>query len=109
MAKELDVNTVDEDVIQVPVSLENLSAKEQVEKLAIDMFGKTMQNIYLETLLEEIKNLKNITNKSPVEREKLLKYLQEIDSICWYTKSKQDIKIQTKLGTVGEVFNRITD
>lgn len=109
MAKELDVNTVDEDVIQVPVSLENLSAKEQVEKLAIDMFGKTMQNIYLETLLEEIKNLKSITNKSPVEREKLLKYLQEIDSICWYTKSKQDIKIQTKLGTVGEVFNRITD
>jgi hypothetical protein len=37
--------------------------------------------------------------------EKLLKYYKEIDNICWFSKDKRDVKIETKLRSASEIFN----
>lgn len=105
----IDVNSVEDDVLEVPMSVENISAKDAVERMAQEMFGKSMQEIYLGTILEEIQALRLNPDKTPQDREKLLNYLKQIDAVCWYSKSKQDIKITTPLKSMSDIYKGIED
>ena len=61
------------------------------------------QELYLRGLVQEIKRLQDTQEKG--YEEKLLKYYKEIDNICWFSKDKRDVKIETKLRSASEIFN----
>jgi hypothetical protein len=42
-------------------------------------------------------------DKDSNEREKLLKYLKEIDNICGFSKDKRDIQIVSKIKPLSDV------
>lgn len=41
-----------------------------------------MQEVYLEGILMEVRDLMALEKKTPNDRDKLLKYLQAIDNVC---------------------------
>lgn len=109
MTKPIDVNQVDDDVIKETISLDNLWAKEMIEKLSKEIFWKSMQEVYLEWILTEVKDLMALEKKTPNDREKLLKYLQAIDNVCWFSKDKRDLIITTQLSPMDTIYNDLKD
>ena len=107
--KRIDVNQVDSDVIRETVSLDNLWAKEMIEKLSVEIFGKSMQEVYLEWILTEVRDLMALEKKTPNDREKLLKYLQAIDNVCWFSKDKRDLVITTQLHPMDAIYKDLKD
>lgn len=107
--KRIDVNQVDNDVIRETVSLDNLWAKEMIEKLSVEIFGKSMQEVYLEWILTEVRDLMALEKKTPNDREKLLKYLQAIDNVCWFSKDKRDLVITTQLHPMDAIYKDLKD
>ena len=65
--------------------------------------GISAQELYLRWIIREIKSLQDA--KDAGSKEKLLKYLKEIDNICWFSKDKRDVKIETKLRSASDIFN----
>lgn len=108
-AKQIDINQVDDDVIRETISLDNLWAKEMIEKLSQEIFGKSMQEVYLEWILTEVRDLMSLEKKSPNDREKLLKYLQAIDNVCGFSKDKRDLVITTQLSPMDTIYNKLKD
>lgn len=103
--KSIDVNTVEPDIIWEYKAPENESAKEMIERLSKEIMGKSALEVYLEWILKEVKFLMNKPeeDKDSNDRDKLLKYLKEIDNICGYSKDKRDIQIVSKIKPLSDV------
>lgn len=103
--KPIDVNTVEPDIIWEYKALENETAKEMIERLSKEIMGKSALEVYLEGILREVNYLMNKPekDKDSNDRDKLLKYLKEIDNICWYSKDKRDIQIVSKIKPLSDV------
>lgn len=97
--KQIDVNTVEPDIIWEYQAPENETAKQMIERLSKEILWKSALEVYLEWILREVNYLMNKPekDKDSNDRDKLLKYLKEIDNICWYSKDKRDIQIVSKI------------
>ena len=107
--KRIDVNQVDDDVIRETISLDNLWAQEMIERLSQEIFWKSMQEVCLEWLLTEIRDLMAIEKKTPNDREKLLSYLKTVDWICGYSKDKRNVVIQSQLHPMDTIYKDLKD
>lgn len=103
--KPIDVNTVEPDIIGEYKAPENETAKDMIERLSMEIMWKSALEVYLEWILKEVKYLKDKPEsaKDSNDRDKLLKYLKEIDNICWYSKDKRDIQIVSKIKPLSNV------
>lgn len=103
--KPIDVNTVEPDIIGEYKAPENETAKEMIDRLAKKKLWKSALEVYLEWILDEVDYLMNKSedDKDSNDRDKLLKYLKEIDNICWFSKDKRDIQIVSKIKPLSDV------
>lgn len=99
----IDVNQMDDDVMQEHIAPENEKAREMLDRIVQEELWMSAQELYLRWLVQEIKRLQN--TKEKWYEEKLLKYYKEIDNICWFSKDKRDVKIETKLRSASDIFN----
>lgn len=107
---EIDVNKVEDDIVEEYIAPGNEGAIEMLERLSEEIFWMTPQEIYLRWILNEIKAINaKWDKKSPSDSEKLLKYLQAIDSIMWFSKDKRDVKIVTQMGSMSDIMWKIRD
>lgn len=86
------------------IAPENEKAREMLDRLVQEEMWMSAQELYLRWIIREIKYLQD-NAKDGSDREKLLKYLKEIDNICWFSKDKRDVKIETKLRSTADIFN----
>ena len=100
----IDVNQVEDDVMVEHIAPENEKAREMLDRLCQEEMWMSAQELYLRWILQEIKYLQE-NAKDGADREKLLKYLKEVDNICWFSKDKRDVKIETKLRSTSDIFN----
>lgn len=89
------------------IAPENEKAREMLDRLVQEEMWMSAQELYLRWIIREIKYLQD-NAKDGSDREKLLKYLKEIDNICWFSKDKRDVKIETKLRSTADIFNSTT-
>lgn len=89
--------------MQEHIAPDNEKAKEMLDRICQEELGVSAQELYLRWIVKEIKSLQDA--KDANSKEKLLKYLKEIDNIMWYSKEKRDIKIETKLRSAADIFN----
>lgn len=103
--KPIDVNTVEPDIIWEYKAPENETAREMIDRLSKEIMWKSALEVYLEGILKEVSYLMNKPDKDKDsnEREKLLKYLKEIDNICGFSKDKRDIQIVSKIKPLSDV------
>ena len=107
---EIDVNKIDDDIVEEYVAPNNEDAIEMLWRLSQEIFWQTPQEIYLRWILNEIKAINaKWDKKTPSDSEKLLKYLQAIDSIMWFSKDKRDVKIVTQMGSMSDIMWKIRD
>lgn len=99
----IDVNQIEDDVVQESVSPENEKAKEMLDRICKEELWMSAQEVYLRWIIKEIQYLQD-NAKDSGDREKLLKYLKEIDAVGWYSKDKRDIKVETKLRSAADIF-----
>ena len=99
----IDVNQMENDIMQEHVAPENEKAREMLDRLCQEELGVSAQELYLRWLLQEIKRLQETKEKG--FEEKLLKYLKEIDNICWFSKDKRDVVVKTALKSSADIFN----
>ncbi len=99
----IDVNKMDDDIMQEHIAPENEKAREMLDRIVQEELWMSAQELYLRGLVQEIKRLQDTQEKG--YEEKLLKYYKEIDNICWFSKDKRDVKIETKLRSASEIFN----
>lgn len=106
----IDINKLDDDVMQEYVAPENEQARDMLDRLSKSMLGMSAQELYLKWILMEIDYLmtKPENEKDSNDRDKLLKYLKEVDNICGFSKDKRDVKIETKLRSAADIFNSTT-
>ena len=90
--------------MQEHIAPENEKAREMLDRLCKEELWVSAQELYLRWILKEIKFLQE-NAKDSTDREKLLKYLKEIDNICGFSKDKRDVKIETKLRSASDIFN----
>lgn len=102
----IDVNQVDDDVMVEHVAPENEKAREMLDRIVQEEMWMSAQELYLRWIIQEIKRLQETQEKW--YEEKLLKYYKEIDNICWFSKDKRDVKIETKLRSTSDIFNSTT-
>lgn len=100
----IDVNQMEDDVMQEHIAPENEKAREMLDRLCKEELWVSAQELYLRWILKEIKFLQE-NAKDSADREKLLKYLKEIDNICGFSKDKRDVQITTKLRSASDIFN----
>lgn len=103
--KPIDVNTVEPDIIWEYKAPENETAREMIDRLSKEIMWKSALEVYLEGILKEVGYLMNKPDKDKDsnERDKLLKYLKEIDNICGFSKDKRDIQIVSKIKPLSDV------
>lgn len=89
--------------MQEHIAPENEKAKEMLDRIVQEELWMSAQELYLRGLVQEIKRLQVSQEKG--YEEKLLKYYKEIDNICWFSKDKRDVKIETKLRSASDIFN----
>lgn len=99
----IDVNQVEDDVMTEHVAFDNEKAKEMLDRIVQEEMWMSAQELYLRWIVKEIKSLQDA--KDANSKEKLLKYLKEIDNICGFSKDKRDVKIETKLRSASDIFN----
>ena len=89
------------------VAPENEQARDMLDRLSHKILWKSAQELYLESILMEIKFIQEMPEKDKTanDREKLLKYLKEIDNICGFSKDKKDIVVKTQLKSAADIFN----
>jgi len=97
---------MEEDVMTEHVAPENEKAREMLDRIVQQELWMSAQELYLRWLVQEIKRLQETQEKW--YEEKLLKYYKEIDNICWFSKDKRDVKIETKLRSTADIFNSTT-
>lgn len=102
----IDVNQMEEDVMTEHIAPENEKAKEMLDRIVQEEMWMSAQELYLRGIVKEIKSLQGASDAG--SKEKLLKYLKEIDNICWFSKDKRDVKIETKLRSTADIFNSTT-
>ena len=102
----IDVNQVDDDVMVEHIAPENEKAREMLDRIVQEEMWMSAQELYLRWIIQEIKRLQETCEKW--YEEKLLKYYKEIDNICWFSKDKRDVKIETKLRSTSDIFNSTT-
>lgn len=95
---------MEDDVMTEHIAPENEKAREMLDRLVQQEMWMSAQELYLRWIIREIKYLQD-NAKDGSDREKLLKYLKEIDNICWFSKDKRDVKIETKLRSTADIFN----
>lgn len=95
---------MEDDVMTEHIAPENEKAREMLDRLVQEEMWMSAQELYLRWIIREIKYLQD-NAKDGSDREKLLKYLKEIDNICWFSKDKRDVKIETKLRSTADIFN----
>lgn len=100
----IDVNQMEEDIMTEHIAPENEKAQEMLERLCQEVMWMSAQEMYLRWILNEIAYLQANAEGSG-DREKLLKYLKEIDNIMGYSKDRRDIKVETKLKSSSDIFN----
>lgn len=88
------------------IAPENEKAREMLDRIVQQELWMSAQELYLRWLVQEIKRLQETQEKW--YEEKLLKYYKEIDNICWFSKDKRDVKIETKLRSTADIFNSTT-
>ena len=98
---------MEDDVMTEHIAPENEKAREMLDRLVQEEMWMSAQELYLRWIIREIKYLQD-NAKDGSDREKLLKYLKEIDNICWFSKDKRDVKIETKLRSTADIFNSTT-
>lgn len=101
--KSIDVNEVEEDVMVEHVAPDNEKAKDMLDRLCKQTLWMSAQELYLKGILGEIAYLME-NAKDANDRDKLLKYLKEIDNICWFSKDKKDVVISTQLKSSADLF-----
>lgn len=107
---EIDVNKIEDDIVEEYIAPNNEDAIEMLWRLSQEIFWMTPQEIYLRWILNEIKAINaKWDKKSPSDSEKLLKYLQAIDNIMWFSKDKRDVKIVTQMGSMSDIMWKIRD
>lgn len=94
---------MEDDVMTEHIAPENEKAKEMLDRIVQEELWMSAQELYLRGLVQEIKRLQDSQEKG--YEEKLLKYYKEIDNICWFSKDKRDVKIETKLRSASDIFN----
>lgn len=94
---------MEDDVMTEHIAPENEKAKEMLDRIVQEELWMSAQELYLRGLVQEIKRLQDTQEKG--YEEKLLKYYKEIDNICWFSKDKRDVKIETKLRSASDIFN----
>ena len=94
---------MEDDIMQEHIAPENEKAREMLDRLCQEELGVSAQELYLRGLLQEIKRLQDTKEKG--FEEKLLKYLKEIDNICWFSKDKRDVVVKTALKSSADIFN----
>ena len=99
----IDVNQMDDDVMEEHIAPENEKAREMLDRIVQEELWMSAQELYLRWLVQEIKRLQE--TKEKWYEEKLLKYYKEIDNICWFSKDKRDVKIETRLRSASDIFN----
>jgi len=102
----IDVNQMDDDVMTEHIAPENEKAKEMLDRIVQEEMWMSAQELYLRWIVQEIKSLQDAPDAN--SKEKLLKYLKEIDNICGFSKDKRDVKIETKLRSASDIFNSTT-
>lgn len=102
----IDVNQMEDDVMTEHVAPENEKAKEMLDRIVQEEMWMSAQELYLRWIVQEIKSLQDAPDAN--SKEKLLKYLKEIDNICGFSKDKRDVKIETKLRSASDIFNSTT-
>lgn len=100
----IDVNQMEDDVMTEHVAPENEKAKEMLDRICMETMWMSAQELYLRWILNEIAYLQANAQNSG-DREKLLKYLKEVDNICGFSKDKRDVTIQTQLKSSADIFN----
>lgn len=100
----IDVNQMEDDVMTEHVAPENEKAKEMLDRICMETMWMSAQELYLRWILKEIAYLQDNAQNSG-DREKLLKYLKEVDNICGFSKDKRDVTIQTQLKSSADIFN----
>lgn len=100
----IDVNQMEDDVMTEHVAPDNEKAREMLDRLCQEEMWMSAQELYLRWILQEIKYLQD-NAKDGSDREKLLKYLKEVDNICWFSKDKRNIEIKTQLRSASDIFN----
>lgn len=107
---EIDVNKIEDDVVEEYIAPWNEDAIIMLERLSQEIFWQSSQEIYLRWILNEIKAINaKWDKKTPSDSEKLLKYLQAIDNIMWFSKDKRDVKIVTQMGSMSDIMWKIRD
>ena len=86
------------------IAPENEKAREMLDRLSKEMLWMSAQELYLRWILTEISYLQE-NAKDASDREKLLKYLKEIDNICGFSKDKRDVTISTQMRSAADIFN----
>jgi len=99
----IDVNQMDDDIVKQHIAPENEKAKEMLDRIVQEELWMSAQELYLRGLVQEIKRLQDTQEKG--YEEKLLKYYKEIDNICWFSKDKRDVVVQTSLKSSADIFN----
>ena len=102
----IDVNQMEDDVMTEHVAPDNEKAKEMLDRICKEELWVSAQELYLRWIVQEIKSLQDAPDAN--SKEKLLKYLKEIDNICGFSKDKRDVKIETKLRSASDIFNSTT-
>lgn len=95
---------MDGDIMTEHISPENEKAQEMLDRLSQEIMWMSAQELYLRWILNEIAYLQANAENSG-DREKLLKYLKEVDAIMGFSKDKRDIKVETKLKSSSDIFN----
>lgn len=107
---EIDVNKIEDDIVEEYVAPNNEDAIEMLWRLSQEIFWMTPQEIYLRWILNEIKAINDKWEKKTAQdSEKLLRYLQTIDWIMWFSKDKRDVKIVTQMGSMSDIMWKIRD
>lgn len=97
---------MEDDVMLEHVAPENEKAKEMLDRIVQEEMWMSAQELYLRWIVQEIRSLQDAPDAN--SKEKLLKYLKEIDNICGFSKDKRDVKIETKLRSASDIFNSTT-
>lgn len=94
---------MEDDVMTEHVAFDNEKAKEMLDRIVQEEMWMSAQELYLRWIVKEIKSLQDA--KDANSKEKLLKYLKEIDNICGFSKDKRNIEIKTALKSSADIFN----
>lgn len=100
----IDVNKVDNDVMKEHIAPENEKAKEMLDRICMEELWVSAQEVYLRWIIKEIKYLQD-NAKDAADREKLLKFYKELDSVWGYSKDKRNIEIKTQLRSAKDIFD----